>query len=365
MKHEMQTGKKKAMCAADGDVREARAHIPLRTKLPGDKPGCSTHKKGYGRLPRTVAPFLKARFTPVPAVDVDPLFTEQNYRYLHRTAENYARLTGKAFSVKYSPKDFETLMRRFEKAVTGKGVCLSCTEKHGRLRFRLEYKTWLGNLYFIPCRVLEVTMAPLRKITMEFFRHFYRRQHIEPFHASCEAEFMEQEIENCREWGGQPDEDLAARLKDYMEGDAARLFDEIGETPELTLREVSALIRKYNPGNERDKKLLETIGKGISLLREKKAFLMYLNYEEDQEYGAYPISPERLLRFVHRDDCIGQWMLEMINQESADGPVTFIMAGSAVLSPRTKRALRHDTFPERFMAWLEEFLEILYEYDSD
>lgn len=345
---------------------ETRSYFPKRDRTPENRQGSEPQKKRSHKAGKSTNDFLKEKFKPIPVHEFDPMFSETNYKFLYDSAKNYSALLGKSFSVRYRPTDFENLFFSLDKIVTENGknhdARLFYREDKAKLYFELEYRKGCYSVCFIPCFILERVNYDLREIILTFFQHLFKTQRLEKFQNSPDYDFLYGEIDLYSEGDVSFDNEFVELAKSYMDGEVNELFKSIYAEPKYGLNELSKRIGSYRTGNDFEKKLLPVLAHGTLLFQTGRSYIMCFPVGED-EYGNYPIAPDRLIRFVYKYDCIAEWILETLNGESEGSSETFVSKGKITLTPKTKKLLKQDTFIDEFSDWLDNLLTILYEYE--
>ena len=354
--------------------------IATAPQLPGANPyrrgRTQTVRTATGNRPEQAKPrpasgaandFLRSTFSPLPVLEIDPLFKEVNYRYLYDSARNYAKLLGMALDVEYDPADFGRLHDSFYNLLCGNNnvdnMYLTVEEKRGGLRFRLSYRTWLDCLYFIPAGVVDKVKGKLRTILLEFMRHIVQRHKLSMFFQTPDFDWLEEIVEN--DDRNEMEEDFLACYRSYTEGAAMKTLKMVDAKPGLSVEELTAMVESYKAVNVKDRMVFESIRGGLPYIQKDcRSVFSYFPYEED-EYGQYPITADRMIVVMYgNDDHMCEWISEALESESNSGSsIPEINKGTIRLTPNTRKAIVHDAYTDDFLSWLNEFIKALQQYD--
>lgn len=351
-------------------LQASGAYLPERVAAGGPLAGRKPPKadKAAGGKPGTG--FLSAAFRPIPVIGLNPLFNRKNYRFLYESARNYSNLLGSSFDLIPDEKDFTGLFRYFE-SLLPEGQHLLLTEENKRLSFRIwfGYDFLISEVFFIPIKILDKTGGVFRDILLSFFRHFCRTHHFPQKENLYDYEMIVDGY--LEEWRGQ---DSGPEVRDFLtackEGHINDTFSLVYQKPDRTIAELEELIKSYMPENRREKKLIASIRRGTGILRTNQNIFGYVRRPEENDDNFYGmvdddciIEAEYLLRFVYSgNDYVSESFLEYINTASRDCTNEYFPRNSLALSPDTDKLLEAD-FVEQFFTWLEEFINILYDYE--
>ncbi|MDR1717652.1 MAG: hypothetical protein LBS20_17595 [Prevotella sp.] len=351
-------------------VQASGAYPPERAAAVGRITGRKPSKTDKAADGNPAAGFLGTVFHPIPATRLNPLFNRKNYGFLYESARNYSDLLGSSFDLMPDEKDFTGLFRYFE-SLLPEGQQLLLTEENKRLSFKIwfGYDFLIGEVFFIPIQILDKTKGAFRDILLSFFQHFCRTHHFPKKESLYDYEMI---VDGYLEgWCGQDSDPgirdyLAAYQKGYIDDTFSLVYQ-----PVHSIAELEGMIKGYMPKGKREKKLITSIRQGIGILRTNKNIFSYARRpaeDDDNFYGIDEddriIEAERLLRFVYSgNDYVSGSLLEYINMESQDNANDYFPRNSLILSPDTDRLLEAD-FVERFFTWLEEFINILYDYEA-
>jgi hypothetical protein len=320
---------------------------------------------------KPTAHFLSKVFRPIPAVRLNPLFTRESYDSLYQSVRNYSTLLGSSFDFTPKRRDFLRLFRCFKKLLP-EGQQLLLIERDGKLSFKIGFGSdfLIGEVFFIPIKILNSTEGRFRDILLSFFQHFFhahrfpKKEHLFDYELIVEHYFSE--------WYKEDEaKEHCDFLTAYKEGYIHDTFSLIYQKPCRSTEKLSELIKCYTPRNSTEEKLLAVIRQGISILDTEKNIFDYVHHPTDDDCNFRDadddiniIEADRLLRFVYSsNDYVSEGYLQYLNAE-LDGSVNeYFHRNSLILTPETDRLLEVD-FVERFFSWLCEFIINLYNYEN-
>lgn len=335
----------------------------LRSKGTGEEssPTLSCHTNDY----------LKETFRSVPASELDPLFSEDNYRYLYDCAKNYASLLEQGFEVEYAPSAFRDLYEKFERIIPGR-YNLTLIDKDGKIHFRIDESCHSQTLFYIPCEILDMTNGQFREILLQFFRilKFVHNLTAQRNSYHCEGLFQELEYQEELIAEGQEsdvedmDSDYVQLLKSYRDGDIGKTLDQVDEHPAYAPGELVDIIEKYTPANASEKKLLSLIHDGLNdhFLSEEPIFIYVGTPDFDSAGGNTPMRADELMMIIYADDWICNNMIESVNCECENGESEYFCSGSIELTPDMDSLMEKNTFVEPFLDWILELFNVLNEF---
>ena len=123
-------------------------------------------------------------------------------------------------------------------------------------------------------------------------------------------------------------------------------------------RNLEEHIRNCNPSNDKEKRLLELITEGMSLITKDSPCILNYDYDFASERERYfeppPLNYQILLAYSITDtvtkdveSCFSSDCQETYNQT----PVSFTF-----ITPETERLFQPGNYPERFSEWFEKFV---------
>lgn len=321
--------------------------------------------------------FLTEEFCNVPVSEMDPLFSDVNYRYLYESAKNYSRLLEKDFTTEYNPENLHELYDDLDKTVSTRHQ-LSLVDQDGILHFRIDEVCHGQVLFYIPCEILDKTTGQFREILLQFFRilKFVHKLIAQKNSYHCEGLFEELEYqeelikegneEEASEALDELDSDYLQLLKSYHNGDISITLDQINEVPAYTPGELLGITEKYTPADYKEKKLLSVVNRGLRdfLLSEDNIFNYVGMPDFDPESGYTPMGADELIMIIYADDVICGSMIESVNCECENGESTYFCSGQLKLTPNTDTLMSKNDFVEPFLNWVLELCKELYAYTS-
>ena len=315
--------------------------------------------------------FLKKVFRPIPATRFNPLFNAGNYDFLYRSARNYLKLLGSSFDLTPQTKDFTGLFEYFQNLLP-EGQYLLLTEENKKLFFKVLFGEdfLVGEVFFIPIKVLNLTEGILRDILLAFFQHFQQAYHLPRKENMYDYEMI---VDSYFEGWYECDDDPELRdfLESYRKGYINDTFSLIYQKPNRSIPELEEMINSYNSKNENEKRLITSIRQGINILLMNKNIFEYVcrpgknDFNSDNDDEDFIIEADRLIRFVYSgDDYVTESYLESLNTEMSDSVSEYFPRKSLILTPETDGLLEVD-FVECFFSWLTEFINELYDYEKE
>lgn len=124
-------------------------------------------------------------------------------------------------------------------------------------------------------------------------------------------------------------------------------------------RNLEEHIRNCNPSSNKEKRLLELITEGMSLIAKDSPYILNYDYdyasEKERDFEPPPLEYQILLTYSITDtvtkdmeSCFSTDCQETYNQT----PVSFTF-----ITPETEKLFRPENYPERFSKWFEKFVE--------
>lgn len=300
--------------------------------------------------------FLTAVFKPVHISDYDPLYSKENYNFLYDSARNYARLLGKEFNLAKRYRDFEKLYDTFRGILPADQKC-EITQHEGELMFHVVDDREEGNLYYVPCEIIDRVEGALRDIYLCFFRLFRQSQGLSPLLEDPCFEMI------C---GDLPDRELTEEddgwlhmLYSYQKGEICKTLELVDEEPQYTIRQLGNRIKKYVPQSEKESKILSLMLEGLELFRQGKPIMKYgfFPYEDSDFYDTYyPVQLDRIILILYNtDDGLFENLFEWTCEEANQGGYDILSGGDLLITPQTKKLLKPDVYVEQFLKWINRF----------
>lgn len=301
--------------------------------------------------------------------ELDPLFSEENYKYLYDSAMNYLRLKGIEAVIPYEPENLRDLYNAFDEAMREENVTIK--ENDGRLSFHLDLSYCRNTLYYIPCNILDKTEGEFRNIILEFFRILYTVNNLQSQLNSYHVKGLFQELdydEELREEGQESelDTDYLNLLKRYREGDINVTLGFITIRPEYAPGELQDIIERYIPKNEKEKALLPVLHDGLELMLSETPIFNYVGRPDyDPDSGCDLTTADELYMIVYDlNDGITDMMIESINAVEENGCSEYFSIAQTDLTPETDELMKEDSYPKAFIDWTAKLIDELIDYDD-
>jgi hypothetical protein len=333
--------------------------------------GNKRSKKDASPGGKPAANFLNTVFRPIPATRFHPLFNGNNYDFLYRSAKNYSRLLGSSFDLRRQENDFAGLFRYFENRLP-REQHLMLVEENKKLLFKIFFGNdfLIGEVFFIPIKILNKTEGAFRDILLSFFQLFQQMYKLAQKEYLYDYEMIvDGYLDGWYEQDNDPE--IMAFLKAYKEGYINDTFSHVYQQPNRSTGELEKLIESYSPKNNRKENLLASVKQGVNILNMNRNIFDYVcrpGKDDENFYDAGEdciIEAGRLIRFVYSgNDYISESYLEYLNTESQDFANEYFPRNSLVLTPETDCLLEVD-FVECFFTWLIEFIKNLYDYENE
>ena len=124
-------------------------------------------------------------------------------------------------------------------------------------------------------------------------------------------------------------------------------------------RNLEEHISNCNPSSDKERRLLELITEGLSLIAKDSPYILNYDYdfasEKERDFEPPPLEYQILLTYSITDtvtkdmeSCFSTDCQETYNQT----PVSFTF-----ITPETEELFKPDSYPERFSRWFEKFVE--------
>lgn len=348
----------------DISVGEVALGIPVRSDSPG-KEG-NTSFRGYSN------DFLKEEFKSIPARELDPLFSDDNYRFLYESAKNYCGLLKKEFAVDYDPDDIEYMYNHFDSLIPG-GHNLVIFDMDGRLQFRIDEICHSQTLFYIPCEILDKTKGQFREILLQFFRilKFVHNLTSQRNSYHCEGLFQEIDyndelIEEGQEAEIEMDDDYVKLLRSYRNGKIGATLDQVDKHPDYAPGELFDIIEKYEPRDDQEKAILTIISKGLDeYLSSEIPIFNYVAAPDYDPESSTPMEANELIMIVYAEDWVSQNMIESINCSCEECESEYFSSGKIELTPNTDVLMEKNDFAKPFLDWVCKLCDLLYAFKED
>lgn len=336
---------------------------------------CRTRPKGYSSRRKQAEKsntevresgndFLTSIFKPIRIIDIDPLYSEENYKYLYDSAKNYTRLLEKEFSIDYDPGNFNNLYTEFDKKVPT-GQSLYIIEKDNKLHFKITQAYDNNTLYYIPCEIIDKSSGTFRDILIEFFCILRYTQKLTPQMDSYHCTGLMEELEY-QEESGELDlsDDYIQLLKSYRDGDIHNCLELVNSHPKYAPTELQQIISEYKPQSKKESEILVLLLQGLEILKYEISIFQFAevpNSFDPSGYGEVPMSADELVMIVYSDDIIVENMIESVNMSCQECASEYFCAGLIELTPDTEKAMEPEWFVVKFLEWLSKFISKLYD----
>jgi hypothetical protein len=352
------------MRKATGISPKDRENINHRTRPEKHPSGSKQAKKSNTEVRESGNDFLTSIFKPIRTIDIDPLYSEANYKYLYDSAKNYTGLLNKGFNIEYNPTDFNSLYTEFDKKVP-EGQSLYIFEKDNKLHFKITQAYDNNTLYYIPCEIIDQSSGVFRDILIDFFCILKYTQKLTSQMDSYHCSGLLEELEYQEESGELDiDDDYLQLLKSYKDGDIAKTLDLVNSHPKCAPCELQKIISEYKPQSEKESEILVLLLQGLEILKYEISIFQYAevpNSYDPAGYGEVPMSADELVMIVYADDIIVENMIESVNMSCQECECEYFCAGIVELSPDTEQAMQPEWFVVNFLEWLSKFISKLYD----
>lgn len=318
-------------------------------------------EKNRNEVGKSTNDFLTSVFKPIEIGEFDKRYSMDSYLYLYETAKKY--LTDNDLPFKLKPDgDFTKLFTYFERSLELDSISVypMITQLDNKLEFMLYNIFSSETLHFIPINILHKTEGHFREIIREFFTFFFHDQNLTKNEEQHEMGYLDSEEEYFDE--GEDYEscfhDFVMRLK-Y--GDIGDLYNEIEESLPKSAFELINMIENYKPKNNAEKKLLNCISKGLSILKSGKKIFDYSTIHANLDHSCIYCTIDYTLRFIYSEEEMNEFIVRCVNDSASDGS-EFFSSNFIPLSPDKSRAFRNDPFVVNFFDWIINLIDILYGY---
>lgn len=342
---------------------------PYGARKDGYKQGSQKQKKKKTSSRRMPYGFLNTRIPAIaPNLYVKNLqdiminvTTKENLDFLYRSAMKYAQLLN--MELPYHPVNRATIREK---------ICLlyqaldSIVSDHinlelvgDRLQFCIyHFHEWPSyTLFVMPIDFVENLRGAIKKVTQEFIRRFVRYHGLmdvtdTPYYEMSMNYFDEADSEDLKDFSR-----IKRLLRSYREGKIHKKMCRMYS--KAFCRNLEEHIRNCNPSNNKERKLLELITEGLSLISKDSPRILSYDYdfESDRERDFTPPALEYQILFSYS-------FTDEVNQElercfTADCQETYnrTPVSYTLITPETEELFIPDDYPERFYQWFEKFAE--------
>lgn len=325
----------------------------------------SSRRKPYGflnkRIP-SIAPDLYVENDMDTTVNVT---TKENLDFLYRSAMKYAQLLD--VELPYHPEG---------RISTREKICLlynaldSVVSHHvnlelvgNKLQFCIyHFHEWPDyTLFFMPIDFTEKLHGEIKRVTLEFIRRFIRHHRMlditdTPYYEMSEGYTDYVEYEKLDEEDRKHLIEKDRLFRSYTKGRIHKKLQRMYSR--AFCRNLENHIHNCIPSNRQERRLLELIAEGISLISNDSPHIMNYDYdyasEREKDFEPPPLNYQILLAYSITDtvtkeveSCFTADCQETYNQT----PVSFTF-----ITPETERLFQPGNYPERFSVWFEKFV---------
>lgn len=290
------------------------------------------------------------------------LLTWDNYEFLRDSYLRYAELLDVKAEHYPGRTVGESIHQLFYdmRTILGDNIDVNLEYREDRLYFTLwRYHKW-GNckLYYFPVKFVETLNPTFRRIAITFIHNLMWGNGFDTIADQDDVGYVLEwlfEMEYADNDGKELKEHRKI-IESYREGKIYRLLKRVDR--KSYYKNLPKALERYKPQNDKEKKLVELMKKGLVFLNPEKPIMRYAYdpyYEEEPEYP--PMGLEQQIRVVYDlDDFVSNGLVEQYNcnhQETYDiQPITTLM-----ISPETDSLFTiEDDYPERFYMWANEFI---------
>ena len=346
----------------------------IGTRKYGHKPGYQEQEEKKTPSSRKPHGFLNTR---IPSIAPDlyvendrdatvNVTTKENLDFLYRSAMKYAQLL-----------DVELPYHPTGRTSTREKICLlynaldSIVSHHvnlelvgNRLQFCIyHFHEWPDyTLFFMPIDFTERLHGEIKKVALEFIRRFIKHHRMMDITDTPYFEMSESYIDcvDFEQLDNEEKKDLYRKEKLFRSYEKGRIHRKLCRMyTKAFCRNLEEHIRNCNPSNANERRLLELINEGMSLISNDSPHIMNYDYdfasEKEKDFEPPPLNYQILLVYSITDtvtkdveSCFSADCQETYNQT----PVSFIF-----ITPETEELFKPDNYPERFEKWFEKFVE--------
>lgn len=341
------------------DTRADRGYLPAGIRTQKDRAGCYPGKKAKGRVRKSNNGFLTASFKPIPIGLFNPVYSEENYRHLYESVQNYARLSGHTQSQEYNPLNFQTLCNYLGDILPKDQEYRLNVEDDNRLRLWVfDVKHEDNTLYFLPCAIIDRKEGVFRDILISFFTLLQQKQKLTPLGENMYFEYLREEYYSAQE--GDLDEDWQQELTRYLEGDIGATLELIEKKPKYSIRKLKQILEGYQPNNQREYNMKKLILEGLRFLSHKPPISVYAIPPDIDEAYASAVEIDNVIQIIYDSDAVSESQVQFLNECAQESGFEFISGGWMELTPQTGKLLEINTYVRDFMNWLNRLNDELY-----
>lgn len=341
------------------DARKNRQDFSSGIPTQGNKQGCEYRKKAKSRVRKSNNGFLTVVFNPIPLGDFNPLFSQENYKYLYESVLVYSRLLGCAKKLDYDPRDFESLYKFLQDILPANQELRIRAEEDNSLRLWLfDTKHEDNTLYYLPCSIIARSEGLFRDILISFFALLQKKQSLTPLAETMYFEYINEEFYSCDE--GDLNEDWIELVKRYMEGDICEILESIEKKPKYSVRKLKQVLSDFIPNNRREKNMKELIGEGMEFLSKRSSVINYAIPPDLDEDYSLAIDIENVIQIIYDSDAVNQSQVQFYNECAQESGFQFISGGWIEITPNTTSLLKINKYVRDFMNWLNRLNDELY-----
>jgi hypothetical protein len=346
----------------------------IGTRKYGHKPGHQEQKEKKTPSSRKPHGFLNTRISSIaPDLYVENdrdvtvnVTTKENLDFLYRSAMKYAQLLD--VELPYHPTGRTSIREK---------ICLlynaldSIVSHHvnlelvgDRLQFCVyHFHEWPDyTLFLIPIDFTEKLKGEIKRITLEFIRRFIKYHRMMDITDTPYFEMSEVCIDyvDFEQLDEEEKKDLYRKEKLFRSYEKGRIHRKLCRMHSKAFcRNLEEHIRNCNPSSDKERRLMELITEGLSLIAKDSPHILNYDYdyasEKERDFEPPPLEYQILLTYSITDtvtkdmeSCFSTDCQETYNQT----PVSFTF-----ITPETEKLFRPENYPERFSKWFEKFVE--------
>lgn len=233
-----------------------------------------------------------------------------------------------------------------------------------RLQFCIyHFHEWPDyTLFFMPIDFTERLHGEIKKVALEFIRRFIKHHRMMDITDTPYFEMSESYIDcvDFEQLDNEEKKDLHRKEKLFRSYEKGRIHRKLCRIYSRAFcRNLDEHIRNCNPYNAKERRLLELITEGMSLITKYSPHILNYDYdfasEKERDFEPPPLEYQILLTYSITDtvvkdveSCFSADCQETYNQT----PVSFTF-----ITPETEELFKPDKYPERFEKWFEKFVE--------
>lgn len=355
-------------------IRESGTAYHIRTRTNGNKQGNRQKEKKKNSTGRKPYGFLKTRIpslAPDMYVETDTdtkvnVTTKENFDFLYRSAVKYAQLMD--MELPYHPERKTSIREKIGllydalDSILSHHINLELVE--GRLQFCIyHFHEWPEyTLFWLPIDFTEKLNGGLKKITLEFIRRFIKHHCMLDITETLYYEMIEGYMDciDTKDLDEEEMKEVQKQINLFYSYNKGKIHNRIRRMySKAFCRNLEDHIRNYKPSNKQEKRLLELIGEGMSLISDNSPCIMDYEYdwdgERERDFEPPPLRTQILLAYSI-SDYVTDEMENCFNSECQETfnltPVSYTF-----ITPETENLFRPDDYPERFSKWFSGFCE--------